>query len=845
MVLYLCLIQCILKLEKGTFMKKIFVIAMILSSFLYSVVYEDAEDGNVNRWVASAGTTVNNVTDDDTGSKVIKFSADSYQYYRMGYLASNSDKQIEWDIKTTSGFIAYIGVSTTNGGDKLFYYTMVNRDYGVTSSGIHHGLGQGVVDGEWHTITRDLEAELHESEPTNHITAIKWFKLRAINDVFVDNIKGLPDDDIDTTPPVITLVGDSNETIDCGEDYTEQGADALDNEDSDVNVSISGIVKTSNNGVYTITYSAVDSAGNSATSTRTVTVQGCNNNYSVIEDAEDGNINRWIASGVTVTNEVDTDTESRVIKLNSDVYKYSRINIPNGTESKTIKWDMKINEGFYVYIKVSTSKGNKLLYYNAINQDYGKTSSGIHYGLGTSATDNSWHTFERNIEEDIKNIDSNNSLISIDSFKIRSKGVVHIDNVIMGDETPILTPTPIDRKIGANNDINSTEISKGTVFISPGGTNQGQDCTKVEPCDFKRLDIHSSNPINLVAGDVVFFRGGVYPFSMGGVKRIYLKGGTSLKPIIYESYPGEVAIFDGSSLRTVDTEIKEWKEGLIHLKEDYTLFRKIEVRNMPEYGVRIIGGNHNIIEGCAIHHNHLSGIEICGYSALSNDKSACGDGGRGNIIRNNTIFENSDVGLAFSDYANGDNADGITIHSGVDNIISKNTIYSNSDDGVDTWHSMNTKVEYNLVYSNGDGDGNGAGIKLGGHPNVDVGSNALAQYNISCMNRKQGFNTNGGTNVVMKFNTTYHNGGCGYVLGDDSKLVKNISSLDNPNGASTCNDAKDNPDDNSSVGWDNGVQIDNSWQRDGVLNFISTDVYSDDFLKLTGENFVDIGAYAK
>ena len=163
---------------------------MILSSFLYSLtVYEDAEDGNVSRWVASVGATVNNVTDNDTGSKVIKFSANAYKYYRMGNLATNSDNKIQWDIKTDRGFTAYVYVSTTN-GDKLFYYTILNRDYGVTTSGIHHGLGEDTADGEWHTITRDLDAELHESESNNSVTAINSFKIRAIGDTFIDNMKG-------------------------------------------------------------------------------------------------------------------------------------------------------------------------------------------------------------------------------------------------------------------------------------------------------------------------------------------------------------------------------------------------------------------------------------------------------------------------------------------------------------------------------------------------------------------------------------------------------------------------------------------------------------------------------
>ena len=76
----------------------------------------------------------------------------------------------------------------------------------------------------------------------------------------------------DTTLPVITLVGSSQETITQNQSYTEQGASATDNLDGAVNVTISGSVNTSTVGTYTITYSATDRAGNTSTETRTVTV---------------------------------------------------------------------------------------------------------------------------------------------------------------------------------------------------------------------------------------------------------------------------------------------------------------------------------------------------------------------------------------------------------------------------------------------------------------------------------------------------------------------------------------------------------------------------------------------
>ncbi len=78
----------------------------------------------------------------------------------------------------------------------------------------------------------------------------------------------------DTTPPVITLTGESTITLNVGDTYTEQGATATDNVDTGVAVIISGSVDTSVAGTYTITYNATDTAGNNAIEVaRSVVVQ--------------------------------------------------------------------------------------------------------------------------------------------------------------------------------------------------------------------------------------------------------------------------------------------------------------------------------------------------------------------------------------------------------------------------------------------------------------------------------------------------------------------------------------------------------------------------------------------
>lgn len=78
----------------------------------------------------------------------------------------------------------------------------------------------------------------------------------------------------DTVAPVITLIGNASVSLTVGDSYTEQGATALDAVDGTVSVTIGGdAVNTSAAGTYTVTYDAVDIAGNHATQvTRTVTV---------------------------------------------------------------------------------------------------------------------------------------------------------------------------------------------------------------------------------------------------------------------------------------------------------------------------------------------------------------------------------------------------------------------------------------------------------------------------------------------------------------------------------------------------------------------------------------------
>jgi Bacterial surface protein, Ig-like domain/FlgD Ig-like domain/FG-GAP repeat/K319L-like, PKD domain len=77
---------------------------------------------------------------------------------------------------------------------------------------------------------------------------------------------------VDTTPPAITLNGANPMTLECLAAYVEPNATVSDACDPSPALVISGSVNTNVPGIYTITYTATDASGNSASTTRTVNV---------------------------------------------------------------------------------------------------------------------------------------------------------------------------------------------------------------------------------------------------------------------------------------------------------------------------------------------------------------------------------------------------------------------------------------------------------------------------------------------------------------------------------------------------------------------------------------------
>ena len=86
-------------------------------------------------------------------------------------------------------------------------------------------------------------------------------------------INALTDDGYnDNVPPVITINGSNPATVELGTTYTDAGATAFDEFHGTTPVTSTGSVDSNVVGSYTITYTATDKDGNTASASRTVNV---------------------------------------------------------------------------------------------------------------------------------------------------------------------------------------------------------------------------------------------------------------------------------------------------------------------------------------------------------------------------------------------------------------------------------------------------------------------------------------------------------------------------------------------------------------------------------------------
>ena len=205
-------------------------------------------------------------------------------------------------VKGTAGQVVTPWFFVTGSGNVL----PVEGDYTIVTTGV------------WEEVVRT-----HDIPAAANVTA--RIRLKTVNSsIKVDDVSlVLTSSIVDTTAPVITLLGDDTVTVEVGSVYTDAGATAIDNYDGDITSSIVTVnpVDTNAVGTYIVTYNVSDVSGNAALEvTRTVNVVDTTlpvitllgDNPATIEAGD-----TYTDAGATATDTYDGDVTSSIFTVST------------------------------------------------------------------------------------------------------------------------------------------------------------------------------------------------------------------------------------------------------------------------------------------------------------------------------------------------------------------------------------------------------------------------------------------------------------------------------------------------------------------------------------------------
>jgi parallel beta-helix repeat protein len=203
-------------------------------------------------------------------------------------------------------------------------------------------------------------------------------------------------------------------------------------------------------------------------------------------------------------------------------------------------------------------------------------------------------------------------------------------------------------------------------------------------------------------GDTVNVRGGTYllqqPQWLGN-------SGTAAARIVFQSYPGETAILDGSQLPA--------NTDALSIGGQYVDLKGFEVRNATHNGIVVWGGSHDRILNDVVHDNQYSGI-YSGYSSPNVVSDITVDG---NTVYHNALMNSAKtlaswpaalVGQRVANYTVTNNTvydnygEGIDFVLGDGGLASGNTLHDNYSVEMYLDNASHVTLQQNLIYTTND-----------------------------------------------------------------------------------------------------------------------------------------------
>ncbi len=448
-------------------------------------LYEDAEDGVTNRWKLSGGTGVNtitNVVDDGAHNHVIEIA--NSDYFNNNYVLNNKDGITSWhnnkdtvikfDLKSSNEVYAFVALQTDQNQLYYLWYSFGKAPGAVFGRYASVNLNPAFKDGQWHTVTRDLSADLHSVFPNVNIASVENLivgslgarvdNVKLVNRAFVHSIGG-------------TVVGQNNQPL-VGEI---------------VSLNEEGIATTTdNNGAYqfntlipgTYTVAPVDQMRVFTPASRLVTITNADGvaNFAelaagtkIYEDAEDGSVGRWVPTGAggvnSITNIVDEDAaHNKVIEIkDSDYYNYNYtlkdqdgVSLWNNATARTFAFDLKTEDNIRTFVRLTTDQGTRYLMYSFSPVE--GPFAGRYYGFSLSPTfkDGTWHTIVRDLAADAAVAFPGVTISAVEEF-VAGGVSMRIDNVKLSAQNLVFSVT------GTITDDNNQPFSGAQVTLAPSG----------------------------------------------------------------------------------------------------------------------------------------------------------------------------------------------------------------------------------------------------------------------------------------------------------------------------------------------------------------------------------------
>lgn len=156
----------------------------------------------------------------------------------------------------------------------------------------------------------------------------------------------------------------------------------------------------------------------------------------ILEDAEDGKSDGWQPLDGTgargdLTNQFDGERGSRIIHLDTEpLAQFYSLPVKGGLDAKNadlqvLQWSMKSEQDLLVGFTVETSSGDyQVIYWPRGNGFFRHYYKLIYIGLGESLSDGTWHSFVRNIQQDVSSVDPGINILRFKSFLVTGKGNV-------------------------------------------------------------------------------------------------------------------------------------------------------------------------------------------------------------------------------------------------------------------------------------------------------------------------------------------------------------------------------------------------------------------------------------